>query len=281
MISRVSGVGIALLALLTAAPVCFAQEPVLPPVPAAKVDSLAPAKPVVVVKPTPTQLIKRGSFGGFIGWGSFLADGDYSHSRSESGGYDGRDTRSRPGFQATFRYQMSEHFRWQISPGYTWAGYTKDSPLPFTDPNFPADSTKEQVLTQLLPISVQLQYTLFRKGGWVYHAGVGPGVYRVWVQNRRKVLADPVTYVRHSGFYPGMSGEIGAARMLRSLPSVSLEGTIDGHWVFAERDDQFPSGFNSYLYAMEAKFGASYHFDTSRFFKGGKQAPAPAPPAGH
>jgi len=60
--------------------------------------------------------------------------------------------------------------------------------------------------------------------------------------------------------------------VLHSLPSVSVELVLDGHWVFAQRTAQFPSGFDSNLLLAEAKVGANYHFDPARFGKGGKNA---------
>ena len=60
--------------------------------------------------------------------------------------------------------------------------------------NFPADVTKENMLTLVLPVSAQLQYTQ-KRGAWLYHLGAGPGLYRVWVENRRKVLKDPLNYL--------------------------------------------------------------------------------------
>lgn len=263
MIRRFSGVSIACLAVLTVAPVCFAQDIVLPPTPPAADTAAAPA-PAVAPKATPMHLVKRGSFGGQMGWGNFFADGDYTKRREANGEFGSSDTRSRPAFSATFRYQMSPWLRWQIAPGYQWVGYQDDSPIPFTDRNNPGDTTKEKVLTQLLPASFQLQYTRLR-GRWLYHLGAGPGLYRVWVQNRRKVLADPVSLKRHVGWYPGVSGEIGAARHLQSLPSVSLEASLDAHWAFSTREEQFPSGFNAHVLAMGLKVGANYHFDSRRF----------------
>jgi len=271
MISRWFGVGVALLALLTVAPVCLAQDLTTPAAPS--VDSTSTPKKAAKPAPKPSLVyVKRASMGGLLGWSSFYADKDYASKRDGQGGYDGKNTRGRPAFQATFRYQVNHWLRWQISPGYTWSGYQKDGPMPFRDPYNPADSTTEHVLTQVLPITAQAQF-VHTQGDWIYHVGGGGGVYRVWVENRRDVLADPVTFVRHSGFYGGVCGELGVAKALHSLPSVSLEAALDGHWIFAERDEQFPSGFNSFIFLMEAKVGANYHFDPARFLAKGDKSP--------
>lgn len=258
MISRVHWVGVAALAMLSVATTSFAA------------DSLS----VSVFRPG------RASIGGLVGGSLFLADKDYSHSRAANGGFEGRDSRPRVGMQATFRYVMTPSLRWQISPGWTWAGYEKDAPIPFTDPNYPNDATKEKILAQALPISAQVQYVR-RIGGWYAHLGAGPNVSRVWVENRRKVLKDPVSKVLHRGFYPGVSGEFGAERFLKSLPSVSVEFAVDSHWIMAQRDEQFPSGFNSYLDVTAVKFGVNYFFEPKkRFEKKSGSSPHPAIPAG-
>ena len=118
--------------------------------------------------------------GGLVGGAQVFADADYSNRRTPSGEFGSRDTQPRFAFAANFRYAMTPWLRWQVSPGFLWVGYDQDSPLPFPDPNHPADTTKENVLTLILPVSAQLQWTPTR-GPWHYHVGAGPGVYRVWV----------------------------------------------------------------------------------------------------
>ena len=154
MISRVHWAGAAALVLMSFATASFAA------------DSLSVYRP------------GRGSLGGQIGGSMFLADQDYSQSRAANGGFDGRDSRPRFGLQANFRYLMSPSWRWQISPGYTWTGYNAKSPIPFTDPNYPNDRTKEKILTQVMPVSGQLQF-VHRIGNWYAHLGAGGNVSRV------------------------------------------------------------------------------------------------------
>ena len=245
---RVSCVSAAVLALLTLASACFAA------------DSLT--------------VIQRGkaSLGGQLGLSRFLSDEDYTKSRDAGGAFGSSDVRQRFAFAANFRYTMSPSWRWQIAPGYTWTGYQKDSPVPFPDPNYPGDTTKEKYLTQAMPVSAQIHY-VHRLGKWYWHFGGGPNVTRVWIENRRKVLKDPVSKKLHKGFYPGASFEVGAERYLKSLPSVTLEFAASGHYVMAQRDEQFPSGFNSALSWAELRFGANYYFDpVKRFAKKDKSA---------
>jgi hypothetical protein len=275
MCFRVARVSAAIFAMLTAAAACLAQDlpvtsnPVSVDTAATRPAATTPARP---------RVKGIGSMGGSLGVSAFIADADYSSRRNADGTFGDTDVRERFSFAATFRYGMTSSLRWQISPGYTWTGYTEDSPIPFTDPNFPADATKEKMLTQVLPVTAQLQWVV-QRGGWLYHIGSGPGVYRVWVQNRRKVLKDPVSKKLHRGFYPGASGELGASRALKGLPGTELEFSLGGHWIFAERDEQFPSGFNSFLSFLDARVGLHYTFDPKLRFRrsdsGGAAGSAP------
>ena len=238
------------LALLTAASPCLAQVP--------------PATPAAPAAPTGGGQPGQASLGGGAGLSYFLADGDYTMSRDGRGkGRDvwgTRDAGTRFAFAGSFRYIRSRRWRWQVSPGFLWTGYKELAPAPFKTAYFPTDSLKGKWLSLMMPISFQLQF-LQRGKTWILHEGVGPGLYRVWVEQDRHVVKDPVTHRLHRGFYPGASAEIGAERFLKSLPMVSLEWTVASHIVLSQRDEQFPSGFNSNVWALEARMGANYHFD--------------------
>lgn len=213
----------------------------------------------------------RGSIGGQLGVSSFRMDrilggntwfGDYSAGAL-----------SRPQFTGQFRYVLTPSLRVQVSPGMTWAAYKGDERAPFEDPRFPGDVTKVEHLAVMVPVSVQAQY-IVRRGWWLYHLGLGPGIYRVWVQNRREVLKDPLTLRLHRGLYPGASGELGVELFLRQLTTTSIELAIGGDLAFAERPEQFPSGYNSHVLAVGIRLGGNYYFNP-----GGrkKEAAAPAP----
>jgi hypothetical protein len=223
----------------------------------------------VCVADGPSYELGRGSIGGSIGGSSFRVDrmlgqswaGDYSEG-----------AQPRFAFAMQFRYVVKPWLRWQVSPGFTWTGYKESTPAPVTDIRFPEDRTKENYLTLLMPVSAQVQY-VFQSGWWLYHVGAGPGIYRVIVENRRKVLKDPVTHKNHRGLYPGASGEIGVERFLKALPSTSIEVTVGGHVAFARRDDQFVSGINDQVLAIEARAGVNYYFKL-----GGQQSSTEATP---
>jgi hypothetical protein len=225
MIPRVRSAGIALWAVLAVASPCLAGE------------GMGPG---------------RGAIGGQLGGSRFWADNDYSEG-----------AKTRPALNGHYRYVINRWLRWQISPGFTWAGYSGSLPMPVPDRRFPADVTKDTNLTLLMPMSFELQY-LIHAGKWHYHVGAGPGAYRVWIENRRKPLEDPVTFVKHRGLYAGLTAEVGVERFTRALPSTSVEACVATHWVFARRDDQFPSGYNSFLGVTELRVGANYYFDMSR-----------------
>jgi hypothetical protein len=197
----------------------------------------------------------RGAIGGQVGGSVFWGGEDYSEG-----------AKTRPALSAHYRYVINNRFRWQVGPGFTWAGYSKAVPMPVHDIAKPLDYWKNTNLTLVLPVSFQLQ-AMFHTKKWHYHAGAGPGVYRVWVENRREQLKDPVTFNVHSGLYAGFTAEAGVERFLKSLPSTSVEASLASHWIAAQRDAKFPSGYNSSLRVTELRVGANYYFDMGRLGK--------------
>jgi hypothetical protein len=256
MISRLSWVSVATAALLTVASACLAA------------DSVTGAGP------------GRASVGGSLGLSSF-GHGDPTQSdykadwRNWSGQYS-VGAQSRFSFAGAFRYQVSNRLRWQVSPGFEWMGFAKKGiPAPFTDVNFPTEKNKDDYLVLLAPISVQVQALVHGKT-WLQHVGVGGGAYRLWVENHRKVLKDPVTLRTHRGVYPGVSFEYGAEHFFKGLPNTSIELMADANWVFAQREKQFVSGLNSNVFAGGLRVGTNYYFDPKRFTKAPAQPPGPA-----
>ncbi len=239
MISRVCRVGVALAASLMLASACMAAD-------------VSPANP----SGNPLAILGKGGIGGQLGVSTFKVDrvfgsqwfGDYSEG-----------ARPRFSFESHWRYQVRPWLRWQVGTGFTWAGYKQKTPAPFKDLNFPSITTKSEYLTLMLPVTAQVQYT-YRSGRWNYYGGGGPGVYRVWVEDRRKVLKDPVTLKLHRGLYPGGSAQFGVERFFTTQPSTSLEATVSGHLALAQRHDQFVSGFDSNVMALEVRMGANYYF---------------------
>jgi hypothetical protein len=231
MIHRVRLAGVAVVLLLVSASVVRAQAP----------DTTSATH--TAARPG------RGSVGGQVGMSYFYAQGDYSTGASP-----------RMAFAGHFRYLMGTHWQWQVSPYYSWTGYAVGTKAPFTDPNFPADTDKDEHLTQVTGASGQL-HRIFGKGRTRWHAGGGPAVYMVWVENRRKVLTDPVSNNRHKGTYLGASAEVGAERFLKSLENTSLEMTLAYQGAFCKDADKFPSGYNLNVNAVEIRFGAHYYFD--------------------
>jgi len=245
MIPRIRCVSLALLALLTNVLACHAAEG------------------------EPAYKPGQGGVGGQLGGSYFGVDRMFG---SEWFADYSKWAMPRFSFAGQFRYVHSEHWRWQVSPGFTWTGYKTATAIPFTDPDSPGDRVKDNMLTLLLPVTAQIQYVV-RRGQWFYHAGAGPGVCRVWVENRRKVYRDPVTFRLHRGVYPGGSFEFGAERFLKAITTTSVEFTWANHLVLARRDEQFPSGYNSNLMATELRVGLNYYYDPLRQKKQGVEIP--------
>jgi hypothetical protein len=217
----------------------------------------------------------QASLGGGLGLSYFLGDADYTKERNGPPGdrdvWDTRSAKMRGAFAANLRYTASNRWRWQISPGFLWTGYKDNARAPFRTDYFPNDSLMGNWLTLVMPAHAQIQM-LHHIGPWLIHEGVGGGAYRVWIEQDRHVVKDPVTKKLHRGFYPGVTGEIGAERFLKAMNSVSLEWTAASHLIFATRDEQFPSGFNSNVWTAEVRFGANYHFNPTAAKKAGSSA---------
>jgi hypothetical protein len=260
MMTRIRCAVVATLATLALASACLAQEAVPPATPGAAAtspDSTAhadsTAAPAVHGKTHRTggDAAGRAGIGGLIGGSFFYAADDFS-----------RGALPRWDFSGHWRYSFSDRWRGQVSIGFTWAAYDKSTAAPFKSLDFPTQTTKEGFITQLVPISAQLQY---RFGGpkWHYHIGAGPGLYRVVVEDERKVQKDPVTLEQHQNVWWGVSGEVGMEHFARTLPSTSFEINAVTHWVFATDDTRFPSGFSSALGAVAVRMGVNYYFDTA------------------
>lgn len=232
MIRRVRLAGVAVVLLLVSASVVRAQAP----------DSTSTTAKRGGAVPG------RGAVGAQAGSSYFFSEGDYSEG-----------AQPRLSFAGHFRYVINNGWQWQVSPYFTWTAYAVGTDAPFTDPNFPTETHKDFHLTQVVGASGQIQKT-FGTGRSRWHVGAGPAVYRVVVQNHRKVLRDPVTNKRHQGTYLGATAEIGVERFLKSLDTTSLEWTVAYQGAFA-KDDQFPSGYNGSVGAVEIRFGAHYYFE--------------------
>jgi len=259
MMTRIRSVVVTSLAMLAVASACVAQVAVPPaeavpaaPAAPASADSTAKAvAPAGAKHRVGTDAAGRGGIGGLIGGSYFYAADDYSQGALP-----------RFDFSGHWRYSFSDRWRGQFSFGFTWAAYDKTESAPFASIDFPTQTTKEGFITQLVPISVQLQR---RFGGskWQYHVGAGPGLYRVMVQDDRKVQKDPVTFETHRNMYPGFTVEFGMERFAKTLPNTSFEINAGTHYVFSEDKEKFPSGFNSALGAFAIRLGANYYFDTA------------------
>jgi hypothetical protein len=244
MITRVRLASVAFVLLLVSASVSFAQQS----------DS--------TTTPRTGKLAHRGAIGGQVGASYMYGGGDFS-----------RGAQPRFSFNGSFRYVSSPHWGWQVNPYFTWASYKSGYTSHIPRPGHPSDSSTVNYLTQIAGANAQLLYVR-TKGTWTWHLGAGPAVYRVVLQNHRKVVKDPETFRHHQGTYLGATAEWGTEHFLRSLPNTSLEWTVGWHAAFAKRDDQFPRGYSDSPQVVEFRFGGHYYFD---LVPGKKPGATPAP----
>lgn len=231
MFTSVRLAGVVFLLLLASATVCYSQQP----------DSAKAARSGA--RPG------RGSIGAQLGGAYIVSGEDYA-----------KNAQPRFSFAGSFRYVVSPGWRWQVSPYYAWNAYAADLARPINDLNYQGVPIQDVVLTQIVGGNGQIQ----RSGGsgtMKWHIGAGPAIYRVVVQNHRRVVKDPATRAIHQGTYLGATVEAGFERFLRSQPNVSLEWTAAYQTAFARNDKLFPSGFSSEPGAVEIRFGGHYYFD--------------------
>jgi len=192
----------------------------------------------------------RGGIGGQIGGTYMIADGDYSEG-----------AQPRFSFAGHFRYVITPRWGWQVSPYFTWSGYVSHADAPFTDVNFPNEGVSKQFyIAQVLGVSTQWQW-FHGTGRHRWHLGVGPTVYRVVVQNHRKVVEDPFSRELHSGVHMGANAEFGSEYFLKQLPNTSIEWTVAWQAAFAKSDNRFPSGWNGNPMLAEVRLGAHYYYE--------------------
>jgi hypothetical protein len=233
MNSRFRLAGVVALVLLFAASVSHAQS----------ADSVATKGP----------LPGRGGIGGQIGSSWIFSDGDYSSG-----------SQPRFSFVGHFRYVISKHWGWQVSPYFTWNGYVSHVDAPYVDLNFPTEGvSKEFYLTQIIGAAGELQW-FGGSGRKRWHIGAGPAIYRVVIENHRKVVKDPVSLELHNTRHLGFTAEYGAERFLKKLPNTSIELTAAYTQVWARDNVKFISGWNGTPRLIELRLGAHYYYDFRR-----------------
>ena len=106
MIHRIGWVSLAALVLLTVASTCLAADG------------------------EPAYKAGKGGIGGQIGGSYFGFDRMFG-----SGWFGDYSDGALPRFAVAgqFRFVQSNHWRWQVSPGFTWSAYETATPLPMTN----------------------------------------------------------------------------------------------------------------------------------------------------
>jgi hypothetical protein len=195
----------------------------------------------------------RGGIGGQIGSSWIFSEGDYSSG-----------SQPRFSFVGHFRYVLSKHWGWQVSPSFTWNGYVSHVNAPYQDLNFPNEGvSKEFYLTQVIGAAGEIQWF----GGPVrkrWHIGAGPAIYRVVIENHRKVVKDPVSLELHNMRHLGFTAEYGREWFLQKLPNTSIELTTAYTQIWARDNVKFISGWNGTPRLLELRLGAHYYYDFRR-----------------
>lgn len=194
----------------------------------------------------------RGSIGGQAGLLWLIAGGDFS-----------KGAQPRLSFSGHFRYMISPAWRWQVSPYFGWNAYRTGEPAPYPDLNHPADVDKDHMITEIAGGAAQLQ-RVSAHGRTRWHVGVGPAVYRIVVEDQRKVSADPLSLERHHTTHLGATAELGWERFMKALPNTSVEWTFAYQTAFAADKTKFPSGWNDSPGGVEFRLGAHYYYNFDR-----------------
>jgi opacity protein-like surface antigen len=103
---------------------------------------------------------------------------------------------------------------------------------------------------------------------YVPHAGVGFGVYSVYVRERLKVTQDPVTLERRHTISPGVNVTAGLEYFMTHSVTVSYD--FVWHKIFSENVKDFPSGFGGDYSYVQLVVGVNYYFSMDILKGGGK-----------
>jgi hypothetical protein len=202
----------------------------------------------------------KGSLGGSLGVPRILATGELKQGQ-----------KPRIIGKAHFQYVMDHDWRLSLRGGFGWLGYS-DEPAPFVlqaeQPG--GDPTRGDQLLIFNPFTAVLAYTPQLSANWQGFVGVGPGAYRINIQNDHRTIFDPVTKDRYKFGSFGASAEAGAEYFLPANRNVSLEGVTTFHYLFSDHKDRFPSGYSGKHMFADVSIGVNVYF---------RPLGSPAPPS--
>ncbi len=130
-------------------------------------------------------------------------------------------------------------------------------------------SGRNDTLTIVEPITFGVEYrqVFDQWPRYLPHAGVGFGMYSVYVREKLRVTEDPLTLERRHTINPGMNVAAGLEYFMTRSVTVSYD--FVWHKIFSENLVDFPSGFGGDYSYVQLVVGVNYYFSMD-ILKGGK-----------
>ena len=191
----------------------------------------------------------KGGIGGSAGIMKFIS------------GEEWKDGGTRFMLQAVFKYHITEHWGVVLESGWGWNNYGTD---PTGTPPADSISTTEDILVQVIPTTLGVQYRLAGAGApWVPTLGAGAGLYALGVKDSPNSWAEnPTTGERLTWTKAGVYGRLGVERMFTESASMNFD--LLGHMIFAKNEELQGGGFTRFVGDNAAFFqirvGANYYF---------------------
>lgn len=210
----------------------------------------------------------KGSLGATIGYPFILSPGELKWGQAP-----------RLMGKGHFQYVINKTWRTSFTFGYGWFGWSDKFNAPFIlqAEQVNGDTTKGDQLLIMNPFTAVVHYTHPLSKSWLGFVGVGPGIFRVNIQNDHRTIYDPVTHERFKFGSFGLSGDLGAEYFLPANKNVSLLGMASLDYLFGgASESKYPSGYSGTYIFMDVNIGVNVYFKPP----GAKSAPVPVlPPA--
>lgn len=128
-----------------------------------------------------------------------------------------------------------------------------------------AYSGRGGTLSIIEPITFGLEYRqVFEQWPrYLPHAGIGAGVYSLWVREKLKVTHDLVTLEERHTIDWGMNITAGLEYFMKR--NVTLNYDFVWHRIFSENQEDFPSGFGENDSYVQFVVGVNYYFSLDVF----------------
>jgi hypothetical protein len=179
----------------------------------------------------------RASITSALGTFTFISD-EYMNGNALDGN-------AQPRFygQMGFGYAFKPYLAAAANAGFGWEAY----------------SFSEDRLVTIVPVTVGAEYRL-GTGKYVPRAGAGIGLYHWSVLEDRRVLKDAVTRDPLTRTDFGIYGLVGVDYF--AIPNIAVSLDVEGHRIFSEDEEAFPSGYALNDDMLMLKLGVKYFFGT-------------------